>query len=126
MRGGTETILLVDDAALLRPVTRRFLEQGGYKVLEAGNSAKALRMAKLHPGALPLMITDVAIGSVTGEALAARLAVIRPDAKVLFTSGYADASTAQHRIPNAKSAFIEKPFTRDGLLRKVREMLDAS
>jgi two-component system, cell cycle sensor histidine kinase and response regulator CckA len=124
LRGGTETILLVDDATPLRMLTKLILEQCGYTVLDSGDPAEALRMAKGHKGPLPLMITDVVMPGFTGRVLAERLTADRPETKVLFTSGYADDETAKYGILGADNAFLEKPFTRDDLVRKVRELLD--
>ena len=70
------------------------------------------------------MITDVVMPGFTGRVLAERLAVARPETRVLFTSGYADDATAKQGEFGADSAFLEKPFTRDDLVRKVRELLD--
>ena len=124
LRGGTETILLVDDATPLRMLTKLILEQCGYSVLDSGDPAEALWIAAGHNGPLPLMITDVIMPGFTGRVLAERLAVDRPETKVLFTSGYADDATAKHGVLGADCAFLEKPFTRDDLVRKVRELLD--
>jgi two-component system, cell cycle sensor histidine kinase and response regulator CckA len=126
LRGGTETILLVDDATPLRMLTKSILEQYGYTVLDSGEPAEALRIAGAHKGPLPLMITDVVMPGFTGRVLAERLAVDRPETKVLFTSGYADHETAKQGVLGADSAFLEKPFTRNNLIRKVRELLDLS
>jgi CheY-like chemotaxis protein len=124
LRGGTETILLVDDATPLRMLTKVILEQCGYTVLDSGEPAEALRIADGHEGPLPLMITDVVMPGFTGRVLAERLTVNRPETKVLFTSGYADDETAKYGMLGADNAFLEKPFTRDDLVRKVRELLD--
>jgi len=126
LRGGTETILLVEDAAALRGLTRRLLQNCGYTVLDSGDPAEALRIATRHPGPLPLMITDVVMPGLSGPALAAKLAAARPETKVLYTSGYADDAVAQHGVLGPDCAFLEKPFTRDALVRKVREILDWS
>jgi CheY-like chemotaxis protein len=124
LRGGTETILLVEDAAPLRDLTRRLLEDCGYTVLDSGDPAEAIRMAGQHQGLLPLMITDVVMPGFSGPVLAKRLAAARPETRVLYTSGYAEDAVVQSVIgPNC--AFLEKPFTRDALIRKVRELLDA-
>ncbi|MGA2671900.1 MAG: ATP-binding protein [Terracidiphilus sp.] len=124
--GGTETILLVDDAAQLRGLTRRLLEDCGYNVLESGDPAGALRIAREHNGPLPLMITDVVMPGFSGAVLAERVAAIRPETKVLYTSGYNDGSIVRSHVRGQQSAFLEKPFTRGALLRKVRELLDAT
>ena len=121
LRGGSETILLVEDAAPLRELTRRILEDSGYTVLDSGDPAETIRMAGRYKGPLPLMITDVVLPGFSGYVLAGRLAAARPETKVLYTSGYADHDV----VVGPDCAFLEKPFTRDALVRKVRELLDS-
>jgi PAS domain S-box-containing protein len=125
LRGGSETILLVDDAAPLRGLTRRLLEDCGYTVLDSGDPAEALRIAGQHKGPLPLLITDVMMPGFSGPVLAERLVATRPETRVLYSSGYADDAVLKHGMLGPDSAFLEKPFTRDDLVRKVRELLDS-
>lgn len=125
IRGGSETILLVDDAAPLRGLTRLLLEGCGYTVLDSGDPAEAISIAGRYKGSLPLLITDVVMPGFSGRILAERLAAARPETKVLYTSGYADDEVAQHGLVGADCAFLEKPFSRDALIRKVREVLDS-
>jgi two-component system cell cycle sensor histidine kinase/response regulator CckA len=125
LRGGPETILLVEDAAPLRELTRRLLEDCGYTVIDSGDPAEAMRIAEQHKGLLPLMITDVVMPGFSGPVLAERLATARPETRVLYTSGYADEAILEHSALGPECAFLEKPFTRDALVRKVREILDS-
>ncbi|HEV3039149.1 MAG TPA: ATP-binding protein [Candidatus Angelobacter sp.] len=121
LRGGSETILLVEDAGPLRELTRRLLEDCGYTVLDAGTPAEAIRIAEQHKDLLPLMITDVVMPGLSGPVLAERLSATRPETRVLYTSGYAD----QAGDLGPECTFLEKPFTRDALVKKVRELLDS-
>jgi two-component system, cell cycle sensor histidine kinase and response regulator CckA len=126
LRGGSETLLLVDDAAPLRQLTRRLLEDCGYTVLDSGDPRQVIHLAGQHKGPLPLMITDVAMPGLSGPALAEKLTAARPETKVLYTSGYADDAVFKPGALGPNCAFLEKPFTRDDLVRKVRELLDSS
>jgi PAS domain S-box-containing protein len=123
---GTETILLVDDSASLRKLLRKILVDKGYTVLDSGDPSEALRMAAEYPGLIPLMITDLALPGFSGSVLAEKLAVARPQTKVLYASG-CDASVAlPPRVLGQDYAFIVKPFTPSDLLTKVRELLNPS
>jgi PAS domain S-box-containing protein len=122
--GGSETILLVDDADTLRALTRQLLEGCGYTVLDTGQPSEALRIAEQHPGPLHLMITDVMMPGLCGPGLAERLAAIRPETRVLYTSGCSADAVFKPGLPASDHAFLEKPFTRDDLVRKVRGVLD--
>lgn len=125
-KGGTETILLVDDATPLRELTRRILEDSGYTVLDSGDPGEALRIAAEHEGPLPLMITDVVMPGFSGSVLAERVAEVRPETKVLYASGYNDDSIVHSHVRGQDAAFLDKPFTRENLLRKVRDLLDST
>jgi two-component system cell cycle sensor histidine kinase/response regulator CckA len=125
LRGGSETILLVDDCKPLRLLTRMFLEGFGYAVLDSGDSGEAFRMAEEYSGPLPLMITDVVMPGLSGPVLAEKLASTRPETRVLYTSGYTAEEFARDGAPGTDRAFLTKPFSRDDLVRKVRELLDS-
>jgi two-component system, cell cycle sensor histidine kinase and response regulator CckA len=125
VRGGAETILLVDDAPSLRKLLRILLESRGYTVLDSGDPAEALDIARDHKGPLPLMITDVNMPGFNGHVLAERLAVERPETRVLYTSGNADHADARQDVLGPYYTFLEKPFTSDELVSKVREILDS-
>ena len=125
LRCGSETILLVDDAAPLRKLTRRLLEDCGYTVFDAGDAVEAIRMAGQYKGPLPLMITDVVMPGLSGPDLAKRLTPSRPEMRVLYTSGYIDDAIASPAVRGPQYAFLDKPFSRDALVRKVRELLDS-
>jgi two-component system cell cycle sensor histidine kinase/response regulator CckA len=125
-RGGRETILLVDDADALRQLTRRLLEERGYTVLEASNPTDALNQAAQHQGPLPLMITDVVMPGLSGFVLADKLARFRSETKVLYASGHTENISVPPPLAGQTHAFLEKPFSREDLLSKVRELLDTT
>ncbi len=121
---GSETILLVEDEEAVRAFTRSVLESQGYTVLEARDGAEALRLAQDHPGEIHLLVTDVVMPGLSGRALAERLAPARPTMNVLYLSGYTDNAIVHHGVLDDDIAFLQKPFTRDALARKVRAILD--
>jgi CheY-like chemotaxis protein len=119
----SETILLVEDEPAVRRLGRRILERGGYAVVEAGSAAAALDLADRHPCPIHLLLTDVVMPGMSGKALADRLGDRMPRLRVLFTSGYTDDAIVRHGVLEPGIAFLEKPFTPDVLLRRVREVL---
>ena len=125
LHGGSETILLVEDAAPLRQLTRVLLETCGYTVLDSGDPFEAIRIAERYKGPMPLLITDVVMPGISGSILAQRLTASRPEMRVLYTSGYADDAMVQGGMLEPGCILLEKPFTRDALVRKVRELLDS-
>jgi PAS domain S-box-containing protein len=122
---GSELILLVEDEDSVRRLITGILKSGGYTVLEAMNAGDALVICEKHKEAIDLMITDVIMPNMSGAELAARLADTRPDMKVLFMSGYPDEAVVNHGIIDHVNAFIQKPFTPEVFLQKVRTILDA-
>jgi PAS domain S-box-containing protein len=122
---GSETILLVEDAIPLREVTREFLAETGYVVLEAGNASEALEAAEHYDAEISLLIADVVLPGINGPALAEQLLSRRPGTKVLYISGYTGDAVVRNGVLQSDIAFLKKPFTHDALRRKVREILDA-
>jgi len=122
---GNETILLVEDEAGLRDLTRELLERFGYTVLPAASSQEAIQLASLHPGSIHLLLTDVVMPKASGRDLSDWLRRLRKHTRVLYMSGYPAETVVQHGILDPNVAFLEKPFTPESLAAKVRETLDA-
>jgi two-component system cell cycle sensor histidine kinase/response regulator CckA len=121
---GSETILLVEDEERLRCLVRTLLAESSYTVLEAGEGAQALEIAHQHQGTIHLLLTDVVMPRMSGKVLAEKMALLHPDTKVLFMSGYTEHAVTAHGVLEAGTFLLQKPFTRDALKRKVREVLD--
>ena len=122
---GTETILLVEDAEPLRALAREFLQDAGYKVLEAAKGNDALQIARDFRGPIHLLLTDVVMPGIGGKDLADRVAELRPEVKVLFMSGYPNDAITQSGALVSGAMLLEKPFSRDLLWLKVRHVLSA-
>ena len=121
---GTETVLLVEDADPLRVMIHEILDEAGYTVLECADPEEALRRVSTLDASVRLMLTDVVMPGLSGPDLAKRVRIARPEIKVLFMSGYTDEAMGLHGVLAAGTQFIQKPFTADALIRKVREALD--
>ena len=121
---GSEVILLVEDQDDVRRLTQRMLESAGYVVLAAASGHEALRLAERHTGSIHLLVTDVVMPGMHGHEVALLLAPTRPEMKVLYVSGYPDASIVHQGLLKPGVAFLQKPFGPDVLTRKVREVLD--
>ncbi len=122
--GGTETILVVEDDELLRAAVRRILLRRGYRVLDAASGGDGLIMAEQHDGPIELLLTDVVMPLMGGQEVASQLAMARPGTRVLYMSGYTDDVIVPHEGGYNQVAFLEKPFTPNKLLARVRAMLD--
>jgi CheY-like chemotaxis protein len=120
---GTETILVVDDEESLRSVIVDLLEQLGYQILSATSGDEALEVAQGYPGKIDLLLTDVVMHPVPGPALAEKLVLSRPEMKVIFISGYANASLAPDGVLKPGTVLVNKPFTMKILSAKLREVL---
>ena len=122
-QGGSETLLLCEDDHAVRELTARVLAAAGYTVLAAAGGKEALKLAAAHEGPLDLLITDVIIPDLNGRQLSDTLQGQRPGLPTLFISGYTSNVIAHHGVLNEGVEFLEKPFTRNRLLARVREVL---
>jgi len=120
---GTETVLLVEDEPQVRTVARAILEAQGYRVLEAGSAEAALILSREHSGDIQLLFTDLVMPGLGGRALAERLLESRPALRVLYSSGYTERAIVHHGVLDDGLELLQKPFTPESLLRKVREVL---
>lgn len=130
-RGGSETILLVDDDDQARNLVSELLQANGYLVLTARDGDEAFVIGRRHIGPIHLLVTDTVLPGMSGRELAEKLARDRPQMKLLYLSGYPEHALACQGVLQGaregtlqeRSAFLEKPFTRDALLRQVGELL---
>jgi len=122
---GHETILLVEDEMAILKMAARMLERLGYQVITAKTPGEAIHLAQEHAGGIHLLVTDVVMPEMNGRDLAKSILSIYPNLKRLFMSGYTANVIAHHGILDEKENFIQKPFYREQLCAKVREVLDA-
>jgi CheY-like chemotaxis protein len=122
---GTETVLLVEDEAAVRDVTRAQLESLGYRVLSCANAAEALVVAGGYTEPLHLLLTDVVMPGMNGRELAERLVPSRPGLRVLFTSGYGEDVVSRHGVLEPGMLLLQKPYALQRLASLVREALGA-
>jgi PAS domain S-box-containing protein len=121
--GGSETILVVEDDLPLRELTVSMLQGAGYRVIEAGNAEAALDIVKASEPGIDLLLTDVIMPGKSGAELLELAKAIRPSLRSLFVSGYTGDLVALRGGLVPEAAFLEKPFTRSSLLKKVRSAL---
>jgi two-component system cell cycle sensor histidine kinase/response regulator CckA len=121
---GVETVLLVEDEHLVRTLVADILSKNGYRVLDAADARNALEISRSHRGAIHLMVTDVVMPGMSGIDLARRFDVDRPETRVLYLSGYTDDVVLRNGVLQPGTAFLQKPFTPEVLLQKVRSLLD--
>jgi two-component system cell cycle sensor histidine kinase/response regulator CckA len=123
---GCETILLVEDEPAVRQSEREFLSLNGYIVLEASDGDDALHLAAEFKAPIHLMISDVVMPRMGGAKLAGQLRALRPDVKVLFVSGYAEATVLRQEGIDLSTSFLQKPFSLKTLARKIREVIEVN
>jgi CheY-like chemotaxis protein len=122
---GHECILLVEDDPRLRRLTERLLRQFGYDVASAGHGDEALTWLVQHDRQVDLLLTDVIMPRMNGKVLADRVQALRPDVRVLYTSGYTANVIVQQGVLKPGVEFLQKPYTMATLATRIREVLDA-
>ena len=121
---GTETVLLVEDEEGVRKLVRGILARQGYKVLEAVSGEEALEIVHEYSGKLDLLLSDVVLVGMSGRELSERLRIQMPSLRVIYMSGYTDDAIVRHGVLTESAEFLQKPFSSDNLLRKVRAVLE--
>lgn len=121
---GSETVLAVDDDQTMLDLLEEVLRPLGYNVLSASSGEEALEVASEHQDEIDLLLTDVILPGIKGQDLAKQLLNRCPGVNVLFMSGYLCPSMAHNDSDQGFEAFIQKPFSPNALLRKIRKLLD--
>jgi CheY-like chemotaxis protein len=123
--GGTETILIVEDEAVLREMARDILEECGYKILEASSGREALETARQQTDKIDLLLTDMVMPEgVSGVELAEKLLAQQSDLKIIFTSGYTAHEVSPEILARTHGLFLQKPYSHASLAKTVRDCLD--
>ena len=127
VEGRQATILVVDDEPSLLALVGTMLWRAGYRVLEASAPSEALRLSSEHPEPILLVLTDLLMPEMNGYELAEQLRAVRPEAKVLFMSGYTDQIILKNTgRETGGGPLLRKPFTQRKLITKIEEMLDGN
>jgi signal transduction histidine kinase/DNA-binding response OmpR family regulator len=121
---GHETILIVEDDAEVRGLTRRILQRQGYTLLEVQNGQEALQLVAQYSETIHLVLTDMIMPGINGKVLAEGLLRLRPELKIIFMSGYTDNLIAEPGDLNSRMAFVQKPFNAKTLVQKIQAALD--
>ena len=121
--GTGETILVVEDEPAMREVTRRILSRGGYQVITAANGREAIQVATNHDGGIDVLVSDIVMPQMLGQEAAERIRALRPGVKVLFMSGYTRGLLDSKGIAAGDVNLIEKPFTEESLLTRLRQVI---
>lgn len=116
--------MLIEDDESVRRFVQRVLESRGYVVHAVPTPGEAIDFARTGAASIDVVVTDVILPDMSGPALASELRADRPSLKVLLMSGYSDGALAHRQLLTPDMAFLQKPFSAQGLLAKVRELLD--
>jgi len=122
---GTETVLLLEDEDGVRALVRHMLNKQGYTVLEAKHGNEAIYLCEHHKGEIHLLLTDVVLEQMSGREVAERLSLMRPAMKTLYISGYTDDAIVHHGVLTHEMPFLQKPFTAERLIKKVRQVIES-
>ncbi len=119
----TETILVVEDEQAVRDLTVKMLRKLGHTVLAAADGVEAIEIAKSYSGSIALLLTDVVMPNMSGRQVADELLKLRPKLKVIYQSGYTDTTVVHHGVLEDGVEFLPKPFSREALAKKIRDVL---
>ncbi len=123
---GAESILVVEDEALIREYVCTVLSRRGYRVHAVADAEDAMAYAAAEKSPIDLVFTDVVLPGISGPVMVGSLRSHHPESRVLYTSGYVDQALLGDNPPDVSAAFLQKPFTPNALMHKVREVLDAA
>jgi two-component system, cell cycle sensor histidine kinase and response regulator CckA len=123
---GEETILLMEDEKPIREFVSSILEESGYNVLEAASGIEGLQISEEYEGVIHLLLSDIRMPKMTGPEMAKKMRVKHPETKLLFVSGHTDNEVIKKEIGESRCGFLQKPFSYEALLSKVRKELDYS
>jgi PAS domain S-box-containing protein len=123
--GGTETILIVEDEELLIEMVRLLLESKGYKVITAKDGSEAIKLYKRHKKVIDVVLTDMGLPEMTGMYVFKKLKEINPKVCVICASGFFEPDVKHELYKSGVKGIVQKPYTPDDILRKLREVLDA-
>jgi len=124
MPRGDETVLLIEDDAVVRQLTARILRRQGYTVLVATQANEALELAADHSTRIDLFLSDVVMPGESGPSVIERLSAARPSTKVLFVSGYPGDDISRRGVDEGSFRFLAKPYSSEQLAQRVRQVLD--
>lgn len=125
IQAGTETILVVEDEKSVLNLVQRTLKKCGYRLITATDGIEALEVIKKYEKPIHLLLTDVVMPNLSGKELSEKIIELHPGTKICFMSGYTNEAIVQHGILNSGVNFIQKPFSPELLVKRVREILDA-
>jgi DNA-binding response OmpR family regulator len=123
-KGGSETILLVEDDVDIRELVAAMLKGAGYKVLKAESTTAALKAARNSTANIDLLLTDIIMPEMSGVELCEQVRASRPEIKWLYMTGYAGSELGRRGLLESDAVILEKPFDENELLASVRAALD--